>query len=206
MTGETDNLFAEIELPVPQKAVQLFDSREDWHLNTSRNYIPSGWQWDWYADGYKTAADLLVEHVDKTSSDQDILLYPVVFLYRHYVELRLKELLLLSSSYLDEPVAGVPPKHDLLELWRAVRPKLERVWPEAEYHDDVGDILRQFCEIDAGSCAFRYPVTRDGTPTLTEADPHINLGRVKDAITGISSVLDGSSIGLREYLQMKSEM
>ena len=206
MSGESHDLFGETELPVPQKGAQLFGSREDWHLNACLNYIPSGSQWSWYAEGYRRAADLLVESLDETSCEVDILLYPVVFLYRHYLELRLKELLLLSSSYLDEPVVEVPPQHNLLKLWAEVRPKLDKVWPEAEYHDHVGDILRQFCEIDAGSYAFRYPLRKDGTPTLAAVGDHINLGRVKDAIAGVASVLDGSSYGLREYLQMKWEM
>jgi hypothetical protein len=204
--NDSDSLFLETEPPLPEKGAELFGSREDWHLNACLNYIPTHWQWDWYADGYKAGADRLVEHVDATNSDQDILLYPVVFLYRHYLEVRLKELLLLTSYYLDEPILEIPPEHDLMKLWKLVRPRLERVWPRAEYHDEVGDILRQFCRVDGRSIAFRYPLNKDGTPTLADIGHHINLGRVRDAIAGVATILDGSSIGLNEYINAKNEM
>ncbi len=207
MTAEAeDGPFTDIELALPEKGTQVFGSREDWHLNACLGYTALDWRWDWYADGYKRAADMLVEQVEHTGSDQDILVFPIVFLYRHYLEIRLKELLQVSSRCLDESATEVPRHHDLIKLWTAVRPRLEKVWPEGEYHDDVEDLLKQFCRIDAGSFAFRYPVKADGTPTLAEAGSHINLGRVRDAVAGVSTVLDGSSIGLGEYLKAKQEM
>jgi hypothetical protein len=52
--------------------------------------------------GFRLAADLAVEHVVTTGNDQDSLVYPVVFGYRQYLELRLKGLLRDASRLLDE--------------------------------------------------------------------------------------------------------
>jgi len=48
--------------------------------------------WDAYASGYLEAANLLVEKALETGQRTDTLIYPVAFLYRHYLELRLKEI------------------------------------------------------------------------------------------------------------------
>lgn len=52
----------------------------------------SGGDWDTYAMGYKRAGDILVQYVADNDWDQDFLVYPITFLYRQYLELRLKEL------------------------------------------------------------------------------------------------------------------
>lgn len=44
-------------------------------------------------NGYKLAADLLVEEVAAETWRKDVLIYPIVFCYRHYLELILKSLL-----------------------------------------------------------------------------------------------------------------
>src|SRR5690349_5555569 len=46
-----------------------------------------------YAIGYKDAADGLIEQILQRDFGGDLQFYPIAFLYRHYIELRLKELL-----------------------------------------------------------------------------------------------------------------
>lgn len=41
-------------------------------------------------DGYKKAADLMVETTEDDDSTRDFLVYPIIFNYRHYLELSLK--------------------------------------------------------------------------------------------------------------------
>src|ERR1035441_6024903 len=47
---------------------------------------------DAYAFGYRMAANILAEHV-RGQGCEAVLFYPVVFLYRHHVELMLKNLI-----------------------------------------------------------------------------------------------------------------
>jgi hypothetical protein len=205
ITDENGDLFTDIEFPLPRKGDQLFASGEDWYHNACINYMPLDWQWDSYAEGYKLAADILVGHVMETQADQDDLVYPIVFLYRQYLELRLKELILVSGRLLDRDQT-VPPHHDLLGLWRRVRPNLETVWPqETEHLDAIEEKIKEFCKADAGSFAFRYPVDRGGKPALPDIH-HINLRQLKEVISGVSTILEGSSIGMGEYLDAKNEM
>jgi hypothetical protein len=74
--------------PWPKKGNQLFKSDADWINNACLNFKED--QLNLYAIGYKRAAELLLEHVKNSGRDQDTLVYPIIFLYRHYLELRLK--------------------------------------------------------------------------------------------------------------------
>jgi len=61
----------------PKKGEQLFRSDLSDHSNACLNFMNN--QFDLYAVGYKRAADLLVDHAISTHSNQDILVYPIVF-------------------------------------------------------------------------------------------------------------------------------
>src|SRR5205809_6277751 len=60
-------------------------------------------QWSTYAEGYKALADMGVQHAfDPEWHPVDTLVYSVVFCYRHYLELRLKELITTARDLLDQ--------------------------------------------------------------------------------------------------------
>src|SRR6266567_2236337 len=77
---------------------------------------------DWYArlhimtDGYKRAADLLVHEAIREPNKRDFLVYPIIFCYRHYLELELKSMLAMYG-----PSVGIEANwssHNLEKLWR----------------------------------------------------------------------------------------
>lgn len=43
-----------------------------------------------YADSYKPAADHLVKKAIAKKKEQDFLIYPILFMYRHHVELQMR--------------------------------------------------------------------------------------------------------------------
>ncbi len=201
-----DDIRSEIEEQMKFLKEPLFTSistpNPDWYLNACLNV-----DWDIYAEGYKKAGDHLVQYVVDSNCDQDFLIYPVVFLYRQYLELRLKELLLVSSKLYDQEV-NVPKDHDLLSLWRRVRPNIEKTFPDSQkegYYERIEDRIKELCGVDLGSYAFRYPEDTKGRPTLAGID-RINLKWLKNVVQSISIVLDGSSIGMGEHLSVKYEM
>lgn len=188
----------------PRKGEQLFTSDSDWWHNACLNYLKD--HWNSYADGYKKAADLLVKHVDNTHSNQDILVYPVVFLYRQHIELRLKILIRDGNQLLDIP-EKFPLHHRIDDLWKQCRIILEKVWPtdSAEELEAIEECINQFSEKDPSSMAFRYPTDKDGSPLLPGIS-HINLRNLAEIITRISSFLDCASMGISEDLSLKHEM
>jgi hypothetical protein len=68
----------------PAPGAALFtDIPPDWHnvacVNWSRD------DWPGYIEGFRRAARYLVLQVDKTGRDQDFLVFPILFLYRHHL-------------------------------------------------------------------------------------------------------------------------
>ena len=134
--------------------------------------------------------------------DQDILVYPIAFLYRQYLELRIKGLIEVTSE-LHDPNTDLQLGHDLVSLWTKLRPNIEKIWGWSKTNSDlnaIGDRLKELCSVDPGSYAFRYPQDTQGVPNLLQMR-YINLKQLKDVIHDISLVLDNMSIGMGEQLK-----
>ena len=73
----------------------------------------------------KAAADLLVEQSMECGVDASV--HSAMFLYRHYLEIGMKDLIVSLRGYYGEPYS--PPKgHDLMHLWGEARALMEREW------------------------------------------------------------------------------
>jgi hypothetical protein len=188
---------------------KLFKSdNSPWRANACLNWRNQdvNSKWSAYADGYKEAADVLVEYAKENRSQIDFLVYPIVFNYRHYLELRLKELILKGRELYDIEET-LKTNHNLLSLWTECREILERVWPKGPKKDldKIGSRINEFHEKDATSYSFRYPVKKDGQETIPDLT-HINLIHLSDKITEMSELLDGASCGIDEYISHKDDM
>jgi hypothetical protein len=118
------------EIILPAIGDELFtDEPFDWINNACLNFDADGWVG--YIVGYGMAGRVLVDHVVETQSDQDFLVYPIVFLYRQYLELQMKELI-RSGMRLRDLDGDFEVTHRLEPLWRECRQILEQVWPSAE--------------------------------------------------------------------------
>lgn len=188
-----------LAIPMPEKGDKLFkplnrqqggirvhpggvtDSKGKRDL-TTRRYI--------YEEGYKRGADLLLG-ATQYERTPDILLYPIVFLYRHYLELRLKSLLNGTPSEIGSE-SSVKVGHDLVQLWRDVKDSvLPLVRSEClpVYIDAVDSCIEEFVELDRGGDAFRYPEFKTGSRTLDNVDS-INLSNLGEVMGKIANFLD----------------
>ncbi|WP_370605589.1 type IV conjugative transfer system pilin TraA [Escherichia coli] len=79
----------------------LLASDSDWHNNACLNYMPD--HGTAYTEGYRRAADILINHIDESGRDQDFLVYPVLFLYRHHLELLIKQIIGLALALAEDP-------------------------------------------------------------------------------------------------------
>lgn len=152
--------------------------------------------WDSYALGYKTASDILVEHVEETGQLIDALVYPIVFNYRQYLELLLKDVLMEARRYFDiDP--SFEKGHALLPLWRHLRELIERRWPdEPEELDAVEENLRQIDAVDRGSFAFRYATDLDGASSLPGEMEYIDLQNLSEVVGRIGTFLEACATAL----------
>jgi hypothetical protein len=192
-----------IEDSWPRVGDKLFDTKGDWW----NAFV--GWsheRWHGYVEGYRKAADILVEHVGETHRSQDHLIYPIVFLYRHALEVSLKRLLYKGAQLLDLEVV-IPRQHRLLPLWNECRPILEEVWPSGPTKDldAVAEVLAQFDAKDPSSTAFRYPIDTTGRASQ-ETSEQIDIRNFAEVSTRVLTMLDCCDSGFSEYLDYKSEM
>jgi hypothetical protein len=188
-----------------RKCSVLFKSDSDWWHNACLSF--NGLDINAYAIGYKQAADFLVERVSQERRYQDTLVYPIAFLYRQYLELRLKQLIRMGRALLGIPLKKDHLHHGLNQLWICCRKILEEVHPN-ENANDLDDAEKNFAEfdhVDPASTAFRYPADKEGNASLKNLT-HINLRNLAEAIDKIAVLLDGAVLEIDILLQDKHEM
>jgi hypothetical protein len=145
--------------------------------------------------GYKGAADALVDQAGKGTAERDSLVYPIVFLYRHYIELELKQLIWIYG-----PKVGVEPNwksHDIRHLW-ALFTKMTKAWSvidEGDAEKIVGRHVAAFAKLDPGSFSFRYTMDTDGEPMPIGRD-RLDLNHLRD----IMKTVDAFFVGTDGYL------
>jgi len=154
------------KMPWPDEADHVVGSGDKiWSLLA---YPTPAKQWDLYALSYLEAAEQLYATWQQDRNCLDRLIFPTVFLYRHYVELRLKELIQSAAILLEAP-ADFPGSHDLVQLWNRLHPLLKEISPD-ESESDFRNSTRMIGELsalDRLSFAFRYPVDKTGNSTTT---------------------------------------
>ena len=144
-------------------------------------------------NGYKKAADLMVEASAGSHVTRSILVFPIIFNYRQFLELSLKYQLATFGR-----AVGIEPNwtsHDLGKLWTAFLEMLERYGtPDPDEADPVvGEIILEFAKIDPGSYSYRYPVDQRGKPLpVSHSDLHLpTLADVMDGVAGYFKGCDG---------------
>lgn len=144
-------------------------------------------------DGYKQAADLMVAASIDDQATRDVLVFPIIFNYRQFLELALKHQLAIHG-----PEVGVEPvwnTHFLEKLWESFLEMLERYGTEDPDDADpiVGEIILEFAKIDPGSYSYRYPVDRQGNAIpVAYSDLHLpTLADVMEAAAGYFTGCDG---------------
>ena len=83
----------------PNSGTSVFKIGEYPQLNACLNYQENNWEA--YAEGYLNASLCLISRVTKNtySPPQDIIIYPAIYLFRQYLELRIK-IIIIDGNYL----------------------------------------------------------------------------------------------------------
>lgn len=144
------------------------------------------------AEGYRKGADIMVDAARTNAFERDYLVYPILFAYRQFIELSLKDLI---NTY--GPDVGVPVQwssHDLTFLWSQFKLVTKRYTAASGDETDaaVESIIREFAKIDPNSYSYRYPVDTKGMPVPVTHDM-LDLDVLKDVLEGVSTYFVGSS-------------
>lgn len=164
------------------------------------------------ATGFRMAARTLVDDVLVQGANQDIFIAPICALYRHSIELALKDLVAVGYQLMSR-TDDVPQHHDLVALWRQVRAVILCVDGSAEREcRRIDREIAEVADVDPKADAFRYPMRRDGRPSwpadLTLIDV-LHLGEVMDALgdrlEAAADMLDLALDAQREWLAVQRE-
>ena len=152
-----------------------------------------------YEIAYKRAGDILVgQAFEDASLFLCVSVYPITFLYRQFLELYIKDILLRFDVNFDgnkKPYCT----HDVYPLWHKlldiVRLKITD-FPQQLASMDFVDILcatdAYFAEIsvlDNGSMSFRYPDNKAHTEIFFKKELPIDIMNLKDRIDELANIL-----------------
>ena len=136
--------------------------------------------WGKYAQGYKKAVIILIEKY-KRSTDPTLyklLAFPIFFLYRHFIELLLKEII-ISFIDLKNQKNKVPTTHNLSKLWKEVNPIIKELFFNLDGYllknrtnltlneiDHLEKTIMKLNLFDKESYSYRYPIDKNGNNSL----------------------------------------
>jgi hypothetical protein len=158
-----------------------------------------------YSEGYKNAALSMIEKCRESGFWNNILVYPLIFLFRHYLELRLKELI-SASKQLANPDLVIIKNHNLLQLWNQFKAQLLEIEPATSQDElrNIERLLTEYHSIDPNSESFRYPTDRRDNPSLNLNT--IDLENFANVIEGMMNFFDSKLEMILVYIDWTNEM
>lgn len=181
----------------------IFSREDDWHNNACLNFSPDMSQG--YISGYKVAADKLIADVDENASNQDTLVYPIIFLYRQHIELSLKRII-KNGRFLQGENPSFPIHHDIKDLWDLVKGIIKFVWKNNKTKEiaKITDIIIEFHSVDPDSMSFRYPVDLVGKAYNPEMR-YVNLRKFGEIMNFVSQFLCGIDAEIEQHCSYINE-
>lgn len=152
--------------------------------------------------GFRVAAELIGRYVSETGAGRDGLIFPFVYMWCQHLELLLKELI-VETELLEDIEMKRPFGHDVLELWERLRRALGSR-ASCEEFDNAEHVIAELHTIDPRGDAFRYPTSRDGTPTLQEVE-QLSFERVGPSLSAVANLLDTVQMQISYELEAKAD-
>lgn len=198
------------EIPWPGKGDKAFKdvpfsptgSSPHW-LSEISDMLGGDYQWA-IVEGFKEAADKVVYSLAATKERMDVFFFPVVYLYRHAIELNLKGLVNdgidLQILKDDQDLQDIMASHNLHSLWSKVRLVLKAVWPDGDDADvdAVEKIILEFHQADKSGQRLRYSKDKQGKPHTGTLPYRVDLVVLKQTMERLFHFLGGCSAGLDE--------
>lgn len=202
---------SDYEIAWPRREAKLFVDSGNYFEFSHFSWGNMDSQFYGYMQGYKEAADSLINDAinSRDISKLDIVIFPVCFLYRQYLELVMKNIFLAYSG--ENKATKIRTlkevSHNLYKIWNKIKPYLKEEASEEELNDiaAVEGYIQQFHEFDKSSYTFRYPITKDLKGVIPEKR-RVNLGNLKERMNELYHFFNGCTGKLDEISQYKAEI
>lgn len=189
----------------PQKGNKAFTSGKEaafFHVPSTKGFFPP------HADAFKSAADIILEKCidDGHKPINDILFLPVAYLYRHYLELRLKAIVQVGLGmefFKRADVESDLHEHNLARLWTHAKKLLKDRWPDADDAPLKGaeSVVQEFHQSDPSGQMFRYHSDKNGRPFKQKSLPQqISPATLLKTMDGVYNFLEATWSELQDNL------
>lgn len=192
---------------LPQAGKKLFIEGGGYFSFAHIGWGGTGAQFHSYIAGYKMAADSLVDWSisSKRIEVLDRVFYPICFLYRQFIELSLKEILIYYSD-LDRGEIKKKLNHNLLDLWKCVKSLFLEISPEDDTMIlNAESYIIEFNAVDQSSFTFRYPITKD-LEGVIKREQRIDIPNLKARMNELYNFFEGSTDILSEIKTFEDEL
>lgn len=161
-----------------------------------------------FSDSYKTAAIKLFEQLDGSAYYANTLVYPLTFLCRHFIELRLKELI-SGINYSTKQEYSFPDGHNLEVLWNTYNSVIanagESFVPEKSVLRNMQRLIKEFNVMDPNSMCFRYPVDKGKERSPSLSVTNIDLDTFRQTMGKIFNFFDTQSDAVFHLIDLAEE-
>lgn len=153
-----------------------------------------------FAKGYYRAAKKLADDLLESPGYGDYEGYPIVFLYRHALELHLKAFIFstkIITEMREDPGKVVTNGHNLTSLYGAFDkllsgiPELKQDASMRMFLKSLNSVVQDFHKIDPVSDLFRYPLGKDGNPMERTL---LRIGDIRDTFEELEEGLEAIAL------------
>jgi len=193
--------------PWPEKGDSIFSPPEDWRVNVCFHFTHD--KLHLYANGYRYAAETLIDSIlseGEAKGNGDAKVYPILFLYHHHLELRLKEII-FRGNRLNHSSDDFPKHHRILDIWFEAKKLLLQLNENADKTplNVVEKVIKELASVSNDAEGYRYPMDKNGNIHLKDIDI-LNLGVLKNTMDKVTSFFDAVETQVSVYLDTKNEI
>lgn len=161
-----------------------------------------------YREGYYEAARTLSQHI--CNDGRSDVVYPMLFCYRHFVELSTKSLILVYAKLQDDEVRiTLPREHSLGKLWNEAKRLIKQAEPSDRKDDatlrNVERSITELNQVDKNSQLFRYATDKQGDSVESRL-PKPDLQQFVTTMENLHSFFAGCEMQAEVWQEYKDEM
>lgn len=188
---------------MPSSTDVLFISKvngENWLSTSEKSFF-------YYSEGYRMAGESLFMKLKECESICKIFLtYPMIFCYRQFIELRLKELIFSGKRLNDQP-GTFPITHSIIDLFSHyisyILPNVDPTY-DKKLITHIEVLMNELNSIDKGSMSFRYPLSKTLSPLITL--PNMDINNFRTVMDRLSNFFNRQLEIMQFSEEMKKEM
>lgn len=176
----------------PKKGDRLLRASNDWNKAVEFTEAPVERHVHIWT-GYMRAGAALIDASEQEATDRHFLIYPILFNYRHGIELAMKWVIGQYGHYADVRLGADELDHDLWKLWKACRKVIVELGSSGEADEAlqaVQQVIKDIHDLDKGAMAFRYSTNKGGIAIRLPSHP-IDLQHLRDVMEAVDNFFSG---------------